>query len=117
MVGWLISGSSGVVTNAAAVPVFSVKGATASIRSCCNLKRSSVGSTTMPPRPMSFQGFLRARSSYMGDQCSEADDEHSQEITLHRNLPARQAPDLGTVKQRPLYRLRLWEFEGGAARR
>jgi hypothetical protein len=29
MVGWLISGSSGVVTYAAAVPVFSVKGATA----------------------------------------------------------------------------------------
>src|SRR5215831_17560989 len=33
--------------------------------------------------------FLRARSSCMGDQCSEADDERSQEITLHRNLPVR----------------------------
>ena len=55
--GRLVDLRSGVVTYAAAVPVFSVKGATASISSCCNLKRSSVGSTTMPPRPMSFQGM------------------------------------------------------------
>src|SRR5271165_5381917 len=57
-----------VVTNAAAVPVSAVKGATASINFCCSLSKSSVGSTTMPARPMSISIYLiialSARSCY-----------------------------------------------------
>src|SRR5258708_7936694 len=41
----------GVVTNAAALPLGTVNGATASINSCCSLSRSAVGSTTMLPNP------------------------------------------------------------------
>src|ERR1700693_65855 len=40
-----------VLTNAAAVPVFSVKGATASSSSDCSRSKSSVDSTTMPAMP------------------------------------------------------------------
>jgi len=62
-----MSGSLGVVTNAAAVPVSAVKGATASIKFCCSLSKSSVGSTTMPARPMSFQYHNKYSAAEGGD--------------------------------------------------
>src|SRR5664280_3368523 len=47
-----MSRPSSVVTNAAAVPVFTANGASASIIFCCSLCKSSVGSTTMPAAPI-----------------------------------------------------------------
>ena len=42
---------------AAGVPVFSVKGATASSSSCCSRSKSSVGSTTIPAIPSGGEGM------------------------------------------------------------
>jgi hypothetical protein len=45
------------LANAAVVPVVTVYGEIASIRRYCSLSKSSVGSTTMPARPMGGAGM------------------------------------------------------------
>jgi hypothetical protein len=58
-----MSRPSPVEKNAAGVPVFTVNGVIASIRSCCSLSNSSVGSTTLDPPQLPSSRPLRCQNA------------------------------------------------------